>query len=650
MELTLSPELFLTELHAQGRRATLSRVLCRFDSETPWSLSGGEFTSPTDELVAWDISEVVPVLLAAQEAVAKGHYAAGFVAYDAAPAFDASLSVRQATTSAKIARLPLVWFGIFDDARSSTPPQAPSSARRASQSRLGGRVSDWSCEMSQGDHAAAIDSIRSAISAGDTYLVNLTARLRRCWRTTENPLDLYQQLISGTQGQFHAFLDTADWAVACASPELFFELNANELTTRPMKGTAPRGRWYEEDIGYAERLAASAKERAENVMVVDLIRNDLSRIAALGSVKVPTLWDVERHPTVWQLTSTVTAVPKTGVRITDIFRALFPSGSVTGAPKRSTMGVIADLERSPRGVYCGAVGLLWPGTRSTANPEGVMARFAVAIRTAVIDKRHHLVEYGSGGGITWDSEPSAEWEELLLKTNALRDTPSRVETIRALLETMRFEPGSATDANHGIHNLPGHLARLEKSASYFGFRNDPSIEQKLVAAVIDETQPSRLRLLLARNGDVTIDLSPLSLEPSRGEIRKLCVDPEPVDSSDPYLFHKTTNRDRYKSRAARHAHSHDVILVNERGEVTETTIGNLAVQLEGRWWTPPLDCGLLPGVERSRLLAEGVLAERRLTLEQLWKATAIATISSLRGWRLAQLRSRCYCTQGENLS
>ncbi len=373
-------------------------------------------------------------------------------------------------------------------------------------------------------------------------------------------------------------------------------------------------------------------------MVVDLLRNDMGRIAATGSVAVPCLWQVERHPTLWQLTSTVTATARPEVGLTDLFRALFPCASVTGAPKVSSMAIIADLEQAPRGVYCGAVGLIRPDPSHHPKPNGVSARFAVAIRTAVVDKGRQLVEYGSGGGITWDSSPHSEWEEVLVKTKALVGGQQTIGVGCGLIETMGFDP--LVDGG-AVRNLGDHLARLAASADYFDLPAPVDAEGLVRDAVAGLADPRRVRLVLHPDGTIEVTTSALeSDDPSM--VHQLCVDREQVESTNVALFHKTTDRGHYEERARRHR-SDDVVLVNERGEITETTRANLAVRLAGQWQTPALHCGLLPGIERARLLAAGALTERVMTVDDLREAEAVATLSSLRGWRAADIRPNCSC-------
>jgi para-aminobenzoate synthetase / 4-amino-4-deoxychorismate lyase len=614
-------------------------VRCRID-HTAAGEGGTELRAPRGQLEAWSTSDVAGVLAEAEAAARRGLYAAGFVAYEAAPAFDDAFRVHAVTRPGRaVPRLPLAWFGLFAESHAVGPLSPAGTGTASSEDAFSPETSPWCCEIDASSHAGGVGAIRASIAAGDAYLVNHTTRFRRTWAETDDPFSLYRRLVAAHNGGYHAYMETADWAVACGSPELFFAHASGRLTARPMKGTAPRGRWATEDAGHAAALQHSAKERAENVMVVDLLRNDIGRIAATGTVTVPELCQVERHPTLWQLTSTVTAETPPGIGLADIFGALFPCASVTGAPKVSAMSIIADLEQAPRGVYCGAVGLIRPD-RSGTRPDGVSTRFAVSIRTAVVDKCRQLVEYGSGGGITWDSSPESEWQEVLIKTKALVDARPPPGDGHGLIETMGYYP----DDNGGVvRNLEDHLTRLASSADYFGFPVPRHAAHRIGRAISGLTTPARLRLVLYPDGAIDVTTATLEGGERPPLLQQLCVDPQPIESSDVALFHKTTDRQRYEDRARRHSGADDVVLLNERGEVTETTRANLAVCLGGRWSTPPLDCGLLPGVERARLLAAGHLVERVIPVEELHHAEAVATLSSLRGWRPALIRPVCTC-------
>ncbi|HTG47316.1 MAG TPA: aminodeoxychorismate synthase component I [Actinomycetota bacterium] len=586
-------------------------IEARFDD-----LTGAEpsfrLVAPVGVLEATRPQEVPGVLAGAEAAAARGLWVAGVVAYEAAPGLDPALRVRTRDTGDPFEGLPLAWFGMFEGRQETTLPSPPTDALAD--------PSAWVPSVGRTVYDAAIARIHDHIAAGDTYQVNYTLRLDAS--IGGDPRGLYRDLCFAQHGRYAAYLDLGTFRVASASPELFFRIDGDRLTTRPMKGTAPRGRWLAEDLEQRERLLGSAKDRAENAMIVDLLRNDVGRIARRGSVTWADVFDAERYDTVWQLTSTVAADLAPGTGLPEIFRALFPSGSVTGAPKVATMAIIADLEDAPRGVYCGAVGFVAP-----SGMTGPRARFNVAIRTVVQRADSGLAGYGVGGGITWDSAAAAEYDEVVAKARVLTAARSPFR----LLETILHEPGS------GFRRLDRHLARMRDSAAYFGFAwNDAAVIEALGReAGRFPTKPSRIRLLLDARGRVETGSAPVA---AGAEPVRLAVDrAHPVDPADASLFHKTTARERYETAAARFPDADDVVLVNTADQVTETTIANLAVLLDGRWVTPPLGAGLLPGCERAALLEEGRLAERSVTIGELGRAESIAVVSSVRPWRDAVL-------------
>ncbi|WP_433622133.1 aminodeoxychorismate synthase component I [Nocardia sp. CA-120079] len=357
-----------------------------------------EFPEVTSELWADRPADVPAVLAELDRATAQGWWAFGFVSYEAAAGLDPSLVVHK-----PVPGLPLVWFGVC------APPTIVPVVQRSAPNSY--RISDWSPEWGPELHRQRVAAIQQQIAAGHTYQCNLTTRI-----TAEAAGDLYAcyaDLALGQGGAYNAYIDMERFAIVSASPELFFEVEDELVSMRPMKGTARRGRTAAEDARIVAQLRASAKERAENVMIVDLIRNDLGRIARTGSVAVASLCRAETYETVHQLTSEITARLRPGIGLTDIFRALFPCGSVTGAPKPRTMRLIQELESGPRGVYCGAVGMVAP------LGNAFRARFNVAIRTVLVDRVTGVATYGTGGGITWDSEPAAEYAELQTKAEIL---------------------------------------------------------------------------------------------------------------------------------------------------------------------------------------------------------------------------------------
>ena len=561
------------------------------------------FRGPEETVVCARVDEIMPALRHIQARVAAGRYAAGCIAYEAAAAFDPALTVRAPDPG-----LPLLWFGLYRR-REAVPPAAPPAPG------AGPRL-EWTPSIGRARYDAAIARIRGYIRAGDTYQVNYTFRMRSSFRGSL--FDLYRRLYAAQESAFSAWLDMGRFQVACVSPELFFRLDGRSLAARPMKGTAHRGRWASEDDAIAAALAASEKERAENVMIVDLLRNDLGRVAAPGSVSAGPLFTVERYPTVHQMTSAVRC--ETDAEVPDILGALFPCGSVTGAPKVRTMQIIAELEDSPRGVYCGAIG--WWGPDRQAG-------FNVAIRTAVSDRERGTIEYGVGGGITWGSTSSREYEECLVKADVL-SAPERVAP--TLLETLCYDPA------RGYLFLERHLARLSASARYFNHPFDMArVKAALDAAAAGAAEALRVRLTLAPDGIALAHAGPLKPLPVP---LRLGFAREPVRSGDIRLFHKTTDRSLYDRAREGCPDCDGVILWNERDEATEAGFANLVVELDGGRFTPPLECGLLPGVFREELLEQGAIRERVLSRSEVVGAARVWLVNSVREWIPAELARR----------
>jgi para-aminobenzoate synthetase/4-amino-4-deoxychorismate lyase len=583
------------------------------------------FGAPSAVVVARRVSEVREALREVESAVARrGLWAAGFLAYEAAPAFDSALVVRPA------AGFPLAWFGLYGEPLSV---RLPSQARGNLELRKSGRdgaslpvpgflssgyspgradrAPAWRPSVSVRDYARAIRRIRDYIRAGDTYQVNYTFRLRAA--RLRDPWGFFLRLVAAQGPGYAAYADTGDWALCCASPELFLRLDGERIVSRPMKGTAARGLWQERDLAQAAALRRSEKDRAENIMIVDMVRNDLGRVAQPGSVRVTRRFDVERHPTLWQMTSTVEA--RTRAPLTEILAATFPPASITGAPKPRTMQIIAELETAPRRVYTGAIGFVAPGRR---------AQFNVAIRTALVERSTGLAEYGVGGGIVWDSDAGRERMECRTKSLVL-------ETVRPpfeLLETLLWVPGK------GYALRRRHLARLAQSASYFGFTLRPAaprLELTRLARRLPRV-PHRVRLLVTRDGRCRTEAFPLPAPPARpAAALRVALTRTPVDSGDVFLYHKTTRRAVYERARAERPGFDDVVLFNEHGEVTESTIGNLAVEIAGALCTPPVACGLLAGTFRAQMLSRGLLRERVITVAELLRARRVWLMNSVRG-------------------
>lgn len=581
----------------------------RFDgAQTAASPGSIRFDGFVRTVVAHVPSDVVPALAEVEEATRWGLHAAGFVAHEAASSLTPHLP-----SLPSVPGLPLLWFALYrertgvrvDSIRSVVPrPVAPPLLTAA---------------MSGPVHRKAVEAIRARIRDGDCYQANVTFPMEG--RFDGEPLLLYEGMIAAQRCAFGAYLDTGRFVVASASPELFFSRRRESVVTRPMKGTSPRGRFPAEDTVLSEALGASEKERAGNLMIVDLIRNDLGAVAVPGSVSVPSLFAIESFPTVHQMTSTVTASLRPGLGLVDLFRALFPCGSVTGAPKRRAMEIIAGLEGRPRGVYCGAIGFVSPGEEAV---------FSVAIRTLLVDREMGTASLGVGGGITWESDPAEEYRECLVKVEFLRRAGERT----GLIESIRVEGGEAPF-------LARHLDRMEWSAGRLGISFDRGVADAFARRLAAETATggsggvSKARLHLGSDGHLSGEAAPIV--PDAAPMRVAFSTGPPVDPDDPSLYMKTDCRDRYEKAKAERPDADEVILLNTRGEVTEGTYHSVVAEVDGRLVTPPLSCGLLPGVMRGELLARGEAVEGILRPDDVRRASRLVLVNAVRGRRPAIL-------------
>lgn len=556
------------------------------------------FRNPMKVIRAEQVEDVIPALRSVQEAVDAGWYAAGFLSYEAAPAFDAAYRVKEGHA------MPLLWFGIFEEPEySALRPSGPF------------EVSDWKPDTGEQAYREAIGTIKQAIGSGETYQTNYTIRLLSQFRGDE--VALFERMKRAQACNYSAYINTGEHAVLSASPELFFRIKDGRITARPMKGTAKRGKTSEEDHSLAEWLAHSEKNRAENVMIVDLLRNDLGRIARTGSVEVPKLFEIERYPTVHQMTSTVEADLETGSDLVDVFGALFPCGSITGAPKVSTMDLISNIEQAPREVYCGAIGFITPERETVFN---------VPIRTVVIDRASGNATYGVGGGITWDSTSEEEYGEILAKSSFLElDRPEF-----SLLESLLLEDGCYLLKE-------AHLDRMSRSAIYFGFPFDrEAVSGKLEQYAENLPKGSyKIRCLLGRNGLFSVEGQEIAAPPQLPEVT---LADRPIDRGNPFLYHKTTSRAVYEEHAV--PGRFDVLLWNQEGKLTEFINGNLVLEIGGERWTPPVTSGLLAGTYREALLGQGVIREKELDLADLELSTRIWLINSVRKWVEVRLMNK----------
>jgi para-aminobenzoate synthetase / 4-amino-4-deoxychorismate lyase len=561
------------------------------------------FTEPLGVWRADSVDRVVTVLEEVDRVAREGRWVVGFVSFEAAAAFDPAFA-RPRTVS-----LPFAWFAQF-----AAPAAAPADDAESMAGHGLGEPSELAPETSLSDarYEDAVRRIHDYIDAGDVYQVNFTVPFTA--RRRASPRSIYERMRRAQGGAYSCLLYIGDAYILTASPELFFERRGERIHSRPMKGTAPRGLHPAADAAALDRLVHSEKERAENVMIVDVVRNDLGRIARVGTVHVDSLCHAERYPSVWQLTSTVGADLRPGASLADVFGALFPPASVTGAPKIRATSIIRELETRPREIYCGAVGIVRPGGDATFN---------VAIRTAWETVDSDVLHLNAGGGITADSTAIGELREVGAKLAAF----TRPMDPPALFETMRVEHGDAV-------RLDRHLSRLAASADYFGVPFDGDAARRTLGEAIARSERAdlmRARLDLAPDGALTaLARAHDPALPPGGAL--VAFDEFPVDRGVVHLYHKCADRTRYDAALASAPGMFDVVLWNGDGQATELTRGNLVVELDGRRLTPPIDCGLLGGVLRGELLDHGEIEERVLTLDDVRAAKRLWFVNSLRGW------------------
>jgi para-aminobenzoate synthetase/4-amino-4-deoxychorismate lyase len=581
----------------------------RFDEQNHHSYL---FLNPTEIITAQTLDDLPAFFEQVQSAHKQGLHLAGYLNYECGYHFEPS---RFEPFDNRHAEAPLAWLGayaqplVFNHASGiflgAAPPQSPAEPTPVAF------TSEAKLDISEDQYKQKIQRIRRYIEAGDTYQVNFTDSVTVA--APHSAAASFAALSAAQPVAYSALLHIAGTHILSLSPELFFRIEQDRITTRPMKGTMPRGLNIAEDDAQAARLQADEKNRSEHVMIVDLLRNDLGRICRSGSVQVEDLFSIERYRTLLQMTSTVSGEPRPNLTFYEIFRALFPSGSITGAPKLRTMQIIRELERHPRGIYTGAIGHIAPSGDATFN---------VAIRTLVL--RNGTAHMGVGGGIVADSDPASEYRECQLKAAFL----TRSHADFQLIETMLFDGAT-------MPMLPLHLDRLAASAAYFDFAFDRAAIESRIAALTASLPHERhsIRLLLEPTGEITLTHAALPDDPPTLSV---CISPYRTSSADTFLHHKTTQRDLYNSELAKaRAEGFDeVLFLNERSELTEGAISTLFVRIHGQLLTPPLSAGALPGVLRRHILATDPTAqERTLTLADLSAADAIYLGNSLRGLR-----------------
>jgi para-aminobenzoate synthetase/4-amino-4-deoxychorismate lyase len=512
-------------------------------------------------------------------------------------AYDAGLGLDRGFTSRHPSEGPLVWLGVYEacdrmdaDSVDVGPSDSP------------GDVYQLRMNVEKAEYQSAVERVKRYIEAGDVYQINYTAKLK--FEHTGTACGMFARLRRAHPVDHSAWINTGERQIISLSPELFLRREADRVLTRPMKGTSRRGRWFEEDAALGRALAADEKNRAENVMIVDLMRNDLGRVCRLGSVHVPQVLHVDRYRSLFQMTSDVVGRLRDGVNTGTLLRAVFPPGSVTGAPKLRALEIIDELERESRGVYCGAIGLFRPGGDCLLN---------VAIRTIVRQGRQ--CEMGVGSGVVADSDAEAEWEEANLKGRFLGASWDGLE----LIETMGVLSRK---------RLEMHLERMRRSAEYFSWAFP---EDRIREAISRVTGEGRARVLLSEDGRCRVETSPLP-SPAERPVKAMLA-ARRTDPNDVFLYHKTTRRTAYDAdwQEARRRGCFDLVYRNIRGEITEGAITNLVAKIDGRQVTPPLPCGLLPGIWRAERLATGEVAEAVIMLDDLLRAERIVLGNSVRG-------------------
>lgn len=547
------------------------------------------FTDAIKELNTKDIKEVKPLLDELEAYQNEGYYAVGYVSYEAAPAFETKFQVIDGPLMSEY----LLYFTVHETVQTEPIPLTydPITLPKS-----------WQELTTAEEYKAAIEHIHHHIRQGDTYQVNYTVQLQQ--NLTADPFAIYNRLVVEQNAHYNAFIQHDDVSIISISPELFFKKDGDKLTTRPMKGTTNRGLTTETDLAQARWLAQDQKNRSENMMIVDLLRNDMNRISKIGSEDVKSLCQVEQYSTVWQMTSTIETQLLPNSRLSDVFQALFPCGSITGAPKIATMEIIKKVEKQPRGVYCGAIGILVPQGPSIFN---------VAIRTLQMEGTKAI--YGVGGGITWDSNWEAEYEETKQKAAVLYRQNPKFD----LISTGRIHQGK-------LLFLEEHIKRLQESSRYFDYPFNAEKAHNQATALcqsLDLDTDYRLKMSLKKDGELKFEHSQLTNLSDDFCQARLVEQRHPLDS--PYTFFKTSYRPHLSIEL------HEQIYYNHEGQLLETSIGNIVLKIEDQLYTPPVHLGLLNGIYRQSLIAENKLKEKVLTVKDLKQAQAIYGCNAVRG-------------------
>ncbi len=567
--------------------------------------------------------EVLEALKKIEDFINKGFYAAGYLTYEA------GLFLEGTSIKNKKFDFPILWFGIYTqplvfDHRTlkfSGDVSCLKLLKKDLSLDKTYKIANPEFSLGPKPYGKCIKKIKKYIEIGDTYQVNFTFKYKFDFHGSTQKLFL--DLNSKQAVSYAAFVKHDSQEILSFSPELFFRKRNNRLVVKPMKGTIARGLNIEDDGLKETLLGRSQKNRAENIMIVDLLRNDLGRISEVGTVKPIKIFEVEKYETLFQMTSSVKSNLKKDITLIQFFRSLFPSGSVTGAPKIRTMQIIEKLEREPRKVYTGSIGFISP-----YNKEAV---FNVAIRTILINRKQNRGEMGIGSGIIYDSQEAAEYAECRLKANFLTEKKQDF----ALIETILYK--------NNFFLLPLHLKRICDSAEYFNFKFD---RKKIIKALkqqvrgLKKKEAYRLRLLLGREGNIKIKTA--ILRPEREKAIKVTLSKEKIDSRDPFIYHKTTNRNMLDKEylKCRQKGFDETIFTNQKGQITEGAISNILIKKNNFFYTSPVSCGLLSGVFRQFLLQKKKipLKEKVLYKKDLLEADGIYFINSVRGMRQASLK------------
>ncbi|MFC1620740.1 aminodeoxychorismate synthase component I [Candidatus Omnitrophota bacterium] len=564
------------------------------------------FSDPIKVVSIYKLEDVKGAFLEIEDLISRGYYAAGFISYEAGFSFEDNLKSLDMDSG-----FPLMWFGIYKKPHIVTHKEKIDLLPRATAMY---NIRNLRPNISRKKYVEDIKKIKGLIRKGQTYQVNYTFKYK--FDFTGSPYRLYEELKAKQSVSYSALMKTQKYSMLSLSPELFFRKNKDRIEVKPMKGTFDRGRNIEEDRLNIKSLKKSLKNRSENVMIVDLLRNDLGRISKAGSVKTKKLFEVEQYETLLQMISVVKSRLKKDVSLYDLFKAIFPSGSVTGAPKINTMKIIDSLEKEPRRIYTGSIGFFTPSRDAVFN---------VAIRTALIDNKAKKGEMGIGSGIVIDSDAAKEFEECKLKANFITQQKNDFK----LIETILWQN------KKGYFLLKEHMERFLSSASYFNFKFDRKYAIEVLNSLkrqFNNGSDYRVRLLFDRSGRIESNFSRLNKD---FEIQKTRFSNKKVSSGDLFLYHKTTKRDFYDNEYKKWKNKgyFDIIFTNEKKQVTEGAISNIIIKKGKFYYTPPLKCGLLNGVYRKALLRNKnfPLKEKVLYKKDIYAADKCYMVNSVRG-------------------